>query len=241
MAGRITKGKALAGAAATGVATLAGMSAYALRYRLNDETRKIKLLGDDYLDPSREPVMDAGGCAIEIDAPAEVLWQHIKQMGQDRAGWYSFEILERLFTFDIHNHYAIHPEWQDRQPGQFLFYHQPPLGIGSDVMAIDEEARQMATCSDSRRDTVVPGSMHLVPPVGFDYFCWTWNFGAIELGPEKSLYISKAQVSFEPFTTSRKAFVATVLGFPSYFMLSRQCDLLKQVCEGRKPIVPSHV
>jgi len=239
--GKASTGKVLLGIAAAGTAGLATASAYALRYRLNDETRAIKLLGDDYLDPANEPVLDGGGCAIEIDAPAEVVWQHIKQMGQDRAGWYSFEMLERLFTFDIHNHYAIHPEWQGREAGQFMFYHQPPLGIGSDITAIDEEKRQMATCSDSRKATSVPGSMHLVPPLGLDYFCWTWNFGAIELGPEKSLYISKAQVSFEPFTPARKAAVAAALGFPSYFMLSHQCNLLKRVCEGRKAIVPSHV
>lgn len=239
--GKTSTGKALLGIAAAGAAGLTAASAYALRYRLDDEAKNIKLLGDDYLDPEREPVLDAGGCAIEIDAPADAVWQHIKQMGQDRAGWYSFEKLERLFTFDIHNHYAVHPEWQDREVGQFMFYHQPPLGIGSDIVKIDEEKHQLATCSDSRKPASVTGSVHLVPPFGLDYFCWTWNFGAIERGPEKTLYISKAQVSFEPFTPARKAAVISTFGFPSYFMLSHQCNLLKRICEGRKAIVPSHV
>lgn len=232
----IITGVALGGAAALGAST-----AYALRHKITDEAKALPLLGDDYLNPQREPVLDGGGACIEIDAPAELVWQHIKQMGQDRAGWYSFELLERLFTFDIHNHYCVHPEWQNREPGQFLFYHQPPLGIGSDVIAVDDEKHQMASVSDSRTKPTVQGSEHLVPPFGVDYFCWTWNFGVFERPDGGSLYVTKAQVSFTPFTPARKLAVATVLGFPSYFMLSRQCDVLKAVSENRQSIDINHI
>lgn len=207
---------------------------------LTEADRRTKILGEDAFAEESEPVLDGGGAAIDIAAPADLVWQHLKQMGQDRAGWYSFEGLERLFTFDIHNHYTIHPEWQDLKPGDFLFYHQPPLGVGSIVTAIDEENRQMATVSDSRWAPTVLGSLYLKPPIGIDYFAWSWNFAVLDYGNGTSRYLTKAQVTCKPFGPMQKAFIVTLLGFPSYFMLSRQCDVLKQVCEGRMPIDAKH-
>ena len=214
---------------------------YAFRYSLTEEDRKIILPGDDYIDGAREPRFDAGGFAITIDAPAELVWQHIRQFGQDRAGWYSFERLERLCTFKIHNHYTIHPEWQDIYPGRFLFYHQPPWGLGSLITEVDESNFMFASVSDSRKKPEVTGSIHFRPPLGIKYFCWTWNFGAVDLGNGTTRYISKAQLSFEPYTKLRIAVVVVVLGIPSLIMGSHHMNLLKRICEGKKTIDSKHI
>ncbi|MFN8536414.1 MAG: hypothetical protein U0232_02920 [Thermomicrobiales bacterium] len=50
--------------------------------------------------------------AITIDAPPEVVWQWLVQVGQDRAGFYSYTWLENLFGSDIHNTDELRPEWQ---------------------------------------------------------------------------------------------------------------------------------
>jgi hypothetical protein len=50
--------------------------------------------------------------AITINAPADVVWQWLVQVGQDRAGFYSYTWLENLFGADIHNANTIHPRWQ---------------------------------------------------------------------------------------------------------------------------------
>jgi hypothetical protein len=50
--------------------------------------------------------------AITINAPAEVVWQWLVQIGQDRAGFYSYTWLENLLGVNIHNADEIHPEWQ---------------------------------------------------------------------------------------------------------------------------------
>jgi hypothetical protein len=55
--------------------------------------------------------------AIDIDAPDWVVWAWLVQIGQDRAGFYSYERLERLFGADIHNASAINPAWQHRAVG----------------------------------------------------------------------------------------------------------------------------
>ena len=41
--------------------------------------------------------------AITITAPASSVWPWILQIGQDRAGYYSYSWLENLFGAEIHN------------------------------------------------------------------------------------------------------------------------------------------
>lgn len=60
---------------------------------------------------------------IEIHAPAERVWPWVAQIGQGRAGFYSYELLENLVGCAIHNADEIHPEWQTRGPGDGLRLH----------------------------------------------------------------------------------------------------------------------
>jgi hypothetical protein len=55
--------------------------------------------------------------AVTIEAPPAAVWPWIVQMGQGRAGFYSYDWLENLFGLEIHNADRIHPEWQDLAPG----------------------------------------------------------------------------------------------------------------------------
>jgi hypothetical protein len=42
------------------------------------------------------------------------------QLGQDRAGFYSYDWLERAFGANVHNVKEIRPEWQSRNAGDFV-------------------------------------------------------------------------------------------------------------------------
>jgi uncharacterized protein YndB with AHSA1/START domain len=55
--------------------------------------------------------------AVTVNAPPEAVWPWLVQLGQDRAGFYSYDWLERAFGVDIHNAAEIRPEWQARQAG----------------------------------------------------------------------------------------------------------------------------
>ena len=55
--------------------------------------------------------------AVTIDALPQDVWPWLVQIGQDRAGFYSYDWLERAFGVDIHNANEIRPEWQSRQAG----------------------------------------------------------------------------------------------------------------------------
>jgi hypothetical protein len=58
--------------------------------------------------------------AVTIQAPADSVWQWLVQLGQDRAGFYSYDWLERLVGADIHNVNEVRPEWQARAVGDFV-------------------------------------------------------------------------------------------------------------------------
>lgn len=63
--------------------------------------------------------------AVTIKAPPEDVWVWLVQLGQDRAGFYSYDWLERAFGLDIHNVREVRPEWQTLQPGDIVRAAQP--------------------------------------------------------------------------------------------------------------------
>lgn len=58
--------------------------------------------------------------AVTIDAPPDEVWAWLVQLGQDRAGFYSYDWLERAIGADIRNVAEIRPQWQSRQVGDFV-------------------------------------------------------------------------------------------------------------------------
>jgi uncharacterized protein YndB with AHSA1/START domain len=63
--------------------------------------------------------------AVTIDAPPQRVWPWLVQIGQDRAGFYSYDWLERLFGADIHNVDEVRPDWQSRCVGDLVPATQP--------------------------------------------------------------------------------------------------------------------
>lgn len=92
-----------------------------LRWGTTAEERAMPLLGDDLVNDPRYRVDHA----ITIRAPADSVWPWLAQLGQDRAGFYSYAWLERLVGDDIHNANRINPEWQQLRPGDTVFATQP--------------------------------------------------------------------------------------------------------------------
>ena len=78
--------------------------------------RVATLPGDRLVDPANYR-MDR---VVTIHAPADSVWPWLVQIGQDRAGFYSYDRLERTFGAGIRNADRIHPEWQAREAGDFV-------------------------------------------------------------------------------------------------------------------------
>ncbi|OBG19868.1 hypothetical protein A5765_01575 [Mycolicibacterium celeriflavum] len=59
--------------------------------------------------------------AVTIDAPGDAIWPWLVQIGEDRGGFYSFSLLERVVGAEIHNAKTIHPEWQQLRVGDTVW------------------------------------------------------------------------------------------------------------------------
>jgi hypothetical protein len=71
-------------------------------------------------DPAdRDPSLEIQH-AVTIEAPPADVWPWLIQLGQDRAGFYSYDSLERAFGVNVHNVFEIRPEWQSRRVGEMV-------------------------------------------------------------------------------------------------------------------------
>ena len=76
--------------------------------------------------PGDESIMHRRGGytqAIDIRAPAGTIWPWLAQVGQDKGGFYSYELLENMVGCDIHNADRILPDCQDIKAGDVLVMH----------------------------------------------------------------------------------------------------------------------
>lgn len=169
---------------------------------------------------------------IVIDAPPEVVWPVIAQLGQRKGGFYALAWLERLCGFHIFNTTEHVDEWQRVEPGDFLFYHQ--AGIGSQIAAV-QPGEYFTSISDTRTPPTAPGGMALLPPFGLRTFAWTWNFVLQELPDGRTRFVNRCDTTFEPFHARLpRALVIVLLGSPSVFMVRTMLEKVKRVAEGRQ-------
>jgi hypothetical protein len=73
---------------------------------------------EEFISPNRVVSIRA----INIEAPREKIYPWIAQTGQNRGGFNSYYWLENLFGAKMVNAESIHPEWQQPQPGDTVYY-----------------------------------------------------------------------------------------------------------------------
>jgi hypothetical protein len=88
--------------------------------------------------------------AITVHAPVEDVWPWLVQIGQDRAGFYSYTWLENLVGAGMHNASTVHPEWQVRRSGDTVWL--------ANTARWGERGRQIAA------QVAYPGALVLVSP-----------------------------------------------------------------------------
>ncbi|RBO82976.1 hypothetical protein [Nocardia puris] len=98
-------------------------------------------------------------------SPARV-WPWIAQLGQDKAGFYSFETLENLAGCRITGADRVHPEWQDVRPGDIFRLH-PDVALR---VARVEPGRCLVVTSQGGD---APGEMDFATT-------WTFHLTAVE-------------------------------------------------------------
>jgi hypothetical protein len=107
-----------------------------LRWGATEAERAAPLPGDE-LEPAATTVTTR---AVTIQAPVADVWPWLVQMGQDRAGFYTHNWVERLLRSGIPDVDRIHPEWQQLAVGDLVRTNHDVGGqaLGWPVEAIDE-------------------------------------------------------------------------------------------------------
>jgi len=108
--------------------------------------------------------------AISVKAPANAVWPWLVQLGQNRGGFYTYDVIENLMGLDIHSADAIRPEWQD-------------LHAGEDYVTLDPDEYMKMTIAvlDPERAFVIRSGAPGEPPQAPGSFFkgeieWSWAF-----------------------------------------------------------------
>lgn len=127
--GRRTRGARVAAALAVVAVAYVGAAIVARPWMLrwgSTAAERAAALPGDALVPTPHYRIDH---AVTVRAPADAVWPWLAQVGQDRAGFYSYDRLERLVGARIRNVDSIVPAWQHRAVGD-LVRAVPPDWLG---------------------------------------------------------------------------------------------------------------
>jgi azurin len=150
--------------------------------------------------------------AVTIHAPAEDVWVWLVQLGQDRAGFYSYDWLERAAGLGIRNVREVRPEWQTLQAGDFVRATPPDYlgGLFGEGLAwtVGEVVRERALVLENR------GAFVLQPA-----------------GDERTRLIIRSTTGHRE--RSVPASVASFMGFhlPHFIMQRRMLLTIKELAE----------
>ncbi|HVY31954.1 MAG TPA: hypothetical protein VHB79_35710 [Polyangiaceae bacterium] len=143
--------------------------------------------------------------AVDIDIPAAGVWPWLVQIGQDKAGFYSYQWLENLAGCQIRNASSIEAAWQTLKVGDALKLHPkvPPLTV-----AAIQAGKWFVVTSETDAE-LAPGAeaeAHV-----------SWLFLLEPLGPHRCRLISRfrvdhvrgwrARLSYGPWLTESIGFV----------------------------------
>jgi hypothetical protein len=166
-----------------------------------DEEVRRTLPGDELVPAPRAQ----STWAVTIEAPPERVWPWLVQMGQDRAGFYTYEWFENgLLRLNIHNADRTVPEWQNITVGDRMWFYPETYPIkprsGPRIVAI-EPNRVLLLCHQVTDDaTTCPG---------------TWQF-VLEAGGENATRLMlRARSGPSPTTWF------DILAEPAYFLMTR--------------------
>ena len=173
--------------------------------------------------PGDEIVPKAAGQetrAITIEAPASRVWPWLAQIGQDRAGFYSYRILENLAGCQMPDGDRLHPELQAWTKGDRLWMYPPDRagGIGYAVLSAVEPGRALAF------GNWLVGTSQAMPPTA------SWSFVHEPLDGPRTRLLVRGRGTARPVLW--RAFDRFVFE-PMHFVMERRMMInLKRRAEG---------
>jgi hypothetical protein len=131
--------------------------------------------------------------AVTINATPEDVWPWLVQMGFDRAGWYSYDWLERLIGAG---------EFAEGRSAQSVLPQFQSLAVG-DTVPLSADGGLTAAVVDPPRALVLRMAMSMLtgaPAQDGDHAVlnWTWAFVLVPAGPRSSRLLVRAQADYRP-------------------------------------------
>lgn len=168
--------------------------------------------------------------AVTINAAPEQVWPWLMQIGQDRAGFYSYSWVENLFRAGMHNTYELVPEWQERHVGDDLWLAAKHRYGGRARMTIVrlEPYRAMVTVAYGDREAALNARW---APHG------SWNFLLDPLPDGRTRFIMRSVLP-ERFSFPERL-AASFFWDPSHFIMERKMMLtIKRLVEEKQARLP---
>jgi hypothetical protein len=152
--------------------------------------------------------------AVEIAAPPGQVWPWIAQLGQDKAGFYSYETLENLVGCEIHNANRVHAKWQATKPGDAL--RLDPKGPPLEIREIEPDHHLLACAGMDPNTGVAPagGSERRFVAV-------SWLFQLEPLANGRTRLISRYRCACSSDLATRLAYGPYIME-PVGFMMDRR-------------------
>ena len=190
-----------------------------LRWGATDDEVNDVLPGDS-LSPGATSICTH---ALTINAPASAVWPWIVQLGQDRAGFYSYSWLENLVGADIHNIYDIIPEFQERKVGDTVWL-GPKYRYGG-------QARLLVAHIDSGKCMVLVAPEDYDRLVGGDRAHGAWSFVLKEIDDKTTRFIMRGRG--KP-TGLKEIAIDKAIFEPAHFIMERKMMLtIKELAEKK--------
>ncbi len=177
--------------------------------------------------------------ATTIDAPPETIFPYFQQVGQDRAGFYSFDWLERFFGFGIYNTYTIEPKWQNMKAGDFVTFHKSGMGMrvhsvtpNQNITMITNGLEPWHPLPQGKWEMLL---VPLFPPEKGDYVAWNWDFNLFPLPDGKTRVVVRCLASAKGSPLSI-FFFKHAFALPSDIMDIEMLRRVKLLAENKYPL-----
>jgi hypothetical protein len=171
---------------------------YRTRWGTTEEEALADLPGDELV---RNPKLHMTW-GITINAPIEVVWPWVVQMGQGRGGFYSYQFLENIAGCEIYNADRILPEHQHipLEAGVSLARGMPPMSVAS-----HEEGHYyfLHTCMDMTTMEDFDPKQNSSPEKVMNL---SWGFYLQEIGENQTRFLSRWLADYDPALINKIAY-----------------------------------
>jgi hypothetical protein len=169
---------------------------YFRRWGATDEEVQRTLPGDERVpNPNVTTTL-----AVTIHAPASEVWPWMAQIGQERGGMYSYELLENLARCKMHNADRVVPEWELKVGDQMRM---GPPGSGypvNQVVALERGRWLLMAGADFKTGSADP----LPQPGQTSYSNYAWLLYLDERPDGTTRLIARTRLAYAPRTFATK-------------------------------------